>query len=89
MLETLDYVALAGYLLIVASIGLWAGRGQRNTEDYFLGSRAIPWWAAGLSILATETSALTFLGAPTQSLFGAWGYVQLAFGSVGMSLIRA
>lgn len=82
MLDALDFGVIGAYLAIVLVVGLWAGRGQRTTEDYFLGSRAIPWWAAGLSIIATETSALTFLGAPTQSLFGDWTYLQLAFGSV-------
>lgn len=82
MLEHLDYAVLIAYLLIVATIGFLSGRGQSNTKEYFLGGRSIPFWAAGLSILATETSALTFLGAPTQSLFGDWGYIQLAIGSV-------
>ncbi|MCB9891770.1 MAG: hypothetical protein H6832_08030 [Planctomycetes bacterium] len=82
MLEGLDYLVLAAYLLVVACIGLLASRGQHSGEDYFLGSRRIPFWAAGLSIIATETSALTFLGAPTQSLFGTWTYIQLAIGSV-------
>lgn len=82
MLEGLDYLVLAGYLSIVAMIGLLASRGQKTGEDFFLGSRRIPFWAAGFSIIATETSALTFLGAPTQSLFGDWGYLQLAIGSV-------
>lgn len=82
MLGGLDYLVLTSYLTLVCGIGLWASRGQRTTEDYFLGSRRIPWWAAGLSIIATETSALTFIGAPTQSLRGDWGYLQLAFGSV-------
>lgn len=89
MLEGLDYVVLGLYLAVVAGIGIWAGRGQKSTEDYFLGSRRIPWWAAGLSIIATETSALTFLGAPTQSLFGDWTYLQLAFGSVAARFVVA
>jgi SSS family transporter len=95
MLDTLDYAALAAYLLIVGWIGFRAGRGERTTRDYFLASRTIPWWAAGVSIIATETSALTFIGAPVQSLRGDWTYLQLAIGSVlarfvvGGLLIRA
>ncbi len=81
MLSSLDYVVLASYLALIAVIGLWVGWGQSSTRDYFLGGRAIPWWAAGLSILATETSVLTFIGVPTQSLRGDWTYLQLAFGS--------
>jgi SSS family transporter len=89
MLSPLDYVVLASYLALVAAIGLWAGRGQRSTKDYFLGGRAIPWWAAGLSILATETSVLTFIGVPTQSLRGDWTYLQLALGSALARLVVA
>jgi SSS family transporter len=62
--------------------GFVAGRGQSTTEDYFLAKRSMPWWLAGISIIATETSALTVIGAPIQSLRGDWTYLQLAFGSV-------
>ncbi|HHI81378.1 MAG TPA: hypothetical protein ENK02_15545 [Planctomycetes bacterium] len=82
MLQSLDYVVIVLYLLIVAAIGFWASRGQRNTEDYFLGGHKIPWWAAGLSLIATATSALTFMGAPIQSLKGDWTYLQLSFGGI-------
>ncbi len=89
MLSSFDYVVLASYLVLIAAIGLWAGRGQRSTRDYFLGGRAIPWWAAGISILATETSVLTFIGVPTQSLRGDWTYLQLALGSALARLVVA
>ncbi len=89
MLSSLDYVVLASYLALVAAIGLWVGRGQTSTRDYFLGGRAIPWWAAGVSILATETSVLTFIGVPVQSLRGDWTYLQLALGSALARLVVA
>lgn len=95
MTGLLDLIVLASYLALVAGIGFWAARGNRSTKDYFLGGSQIPWWAAGLSILATETSALTFIGAPTQSLRGDWTYLQLGIGSaiarflVAWILIRA
>ncbi|MEZ5990183.1 MAG: hypothetical protein R3F30_13905 [Planctomycetota bacterium] len=86
----LDWAVVAAYLLLVAAIGLWNARGQDDTEDYFLGGHRIPWWVAGVSILATETSALTFLGAPTQSLRADWTYAQLLFGSIlGRLLVAA
>ncbi|MFQ5527501.1 MAG: hypothetical protein ACE5GX_14710 [Thermoanaerobaculia bacterium] len=81
MLSGLDYIVLAAYLVVIASIGLAVGRGQRSTRDYFLAGNRAPWWAAGLSIIATEASALTFIGAPIQSLRGDWTYVQLVVGS--------
>lgn len=89
MLSSLDYAVLTTYLALIAAIGLWAGTGQRNTKDYFLGGRTIPWWAAGISILATETSVLTFIGVPTQSLRGDWTYLQLAIGSALARLVVA
>lgn len=74
---------------MVATVGLLAGRGQRTTRDYFLGAKSIPWWAAGISILATETSTLTFVGAPVQSIRGDWTYVQLTIGSALGRLVVA
>jgi len=82
MLDALDYTVLAVYVAVVLAIGIGSGRGQHTTHDYFLGGRTMPWWAAGLSIIATETSALTFIGTPVQALRGDWTYLQLAFGSV-------
>ncbi len=81
MLTLLDHAVLLAYLAVVAAVGLFASRGQRDGEDYLLASRRIPWWAVGISIVATETSALTFLGAPIQSLRGDWTYLQLTVGS--------
>ena len=89
MLSSLDFAVLLSYLALVAAIGLWAARGQRSTRGYFLGDRKIPWWAAGISILATETSVLTFIGVPTQSLRGDWTYLQLAVGSALARLVVA
>ncbi|HGY91628.1 MAG TPA: hypothetical protein ENK43_10705 [Planctomycetes bacterium] len=82
MLSLCDQLIIGGYLLIVAGVGFFAGRGRKSTDEYILGGHRIPWWAAGLSIIATETSALTFIGAPTQSLRGDWTYLQTTLGSV-------
>lgn len=89
MLSWLDYAVLAVYLAVIAAIGLTAGRGQRSTRDYFLAGHRAPWWAAGLSIVATEASALTFIGAPIQSLRGDWTYAQLVLGSSLARLVVA
>ena len=61
---TLDYLVLVGYLLGCAIFGTLIGRGQRNINDYFLAGKHMPWWAISFSIVATETSTLTFIGAP-------------------------
>ncbi len=82
-LAVADWVVIAGYLVVIIGFGLWSGRRQQTTRDYFLGSRSLPWWTVGFSILATETSALTFIGVPAL----AYGpdhltFIQIIFGYV-------
>ena len=60
----LDAVILIGYLILVVLFGLWMGRGQRDMTGYLLGGRDLPWWAILGSIVATETSTVTFLSVP-------------------------
>lgn len=78
---SLDYVVLGVYFVAVLGVGLWFGRSERNTEDYFLGGRSQHWLIVGLSILATEVSALTFVAVPADSFAGDWNYLQLYAGS--------
>src|SRR5579859_2165092 len=63
----LDYAVLAGYFVLCAGLGWWTGRGQTNAGEFFKGGGAIPTWAVCLSILASETSALTFCAVPGQA----------------------
>lgn len=79
----LDITIIVVYFVAIVVIGLWAGRKETSLEDYALGNRRIPWWAVLASILAAETSAATFLGAPaegyrTQNVL----YVQLTLGTI-------
>ncbi|MGP4082971.1 sodium:solute symporter [Pseudalkalibacillus sp. R45] len=64
----LDYAIFAIYIAGTAIFGAMFGKNQKSTKDYFLGGRSIPWWAIGLSVMATQASAITFIGAP------GWGY---------------
>lgn len=64
----LDYGILIVYLIAVAFIGVYVGRDQHTTKDYFLGGRKIPWWSIGISVMATQAGAITFIGTP------GWGY---------------
>ncbi len=83
-----DYVVLAAYFVGVLAIGLWSGRSERNTNDYFLGGRRQHWLIVGLSIVATEVSALTFIGVPADAFAGDWNYLQMYAGAfVGRILI--
>ena len=75
-----DWLVIVFYLLAVIGLGVWLGRGQRNTRDYFLGGRDLPWWGVALSILATETSALTFIGVPAIAYAGDLGFMQIVLG---------
>ena len=66
----LDYWVLIVYLALSAIVGTLLGRGQKNLEDYFLAGKNMPWWAISFSIVATETSTLTFIGAPAIAYTG-------------------
>src|SRR3989454_12799658 len=68
--ESADWLIIAVYLIGIILFGLWFGKDQRNTRDYFLGSKNIPWWGIGLSIVAAETSALTIIGVPAMAYGG-------------------
>ena len=76
----LDLLVLAVYLVGVVAFGLWVGRHQKDAADYMLGDRNIPWWGLLFSIVATETSTVTFLSIPGF----AWGrdftFLQLPIG---------
>jgi SSS family solute:Na+ symporter len=67
-LEILDLAAVAFYLLVTLGIALWFGRKQKTTEDYFVGGRHVPWFAVGLSILATLFSTISYLGLPGEMI---------------------
>ena len=66
--SVLDWGVIVVYLVLMIAIGAWAARGQSGNRDYFLGGRNLPWWAVGCSIIATETSALTFIGIPAMAI---------------------
>src|SRR5215471_15898236 len=70
------------YLAGINLLGAWIGRGQKDARDYFLGSHAMPWWAVMGSIVATETSALTFLSVPGDAYRTGFLFLQLVFGYV-------
>lgn len=67
-LETLDFIAIGLYLVVTFGIAVWFGRKQKTTEDFFVGGRHMPWFAVGLSILATLFSTLSYLGAPGEMI---------------------
>jgi solute:Na+ symporter, SSS family len=78
--SALDYAVLGGYLLGCVLFGVWVGRGQRDETDYMLGGRDLPWWGLLLSIVATETSTVTFLSIPGFAFSHDMSWLQLALG---------
>ncbi len=83
-LSGVDYLVIAAYLVAIVAFGSWFGRFQRNTRDYFLTGRSVPWWAICFTIVATETSTLTFIGVPAQAYAvpGNMTFLQLAAGYI-------
>src|SRR5437868_7728962 len=88
-LNTGDWIIIVAYLLGIIALGSWFGKDQRNTRDYFLGSKDIPWWGIGLSIVAAETSALTIIGVPAMAYGGNVAFIQMIIGYVLARIILA
>lgn len=78
----LDVVVLVAYLAGTTTFGIVLGRDQKNTTDYFTAGRRIPWWAVLLSVVATETSALTVISIPGLAYIGDLGFLQIAAGYI-------
>ncbi len=81
-LAVADWCVVGVYLGLVALIGFYVSGGQKSTRDYFLGGKSLPWWAAALSIIATETSAVTLIGTPRKAYQGDWTFLQFVLGLV-------
>ncbi|HTP13422.1 MAG TPA: sodium:solute symporter, partial [Bacteroidota bacterium] len=78
--SSLDYAIVGVYLVGVTAAGAAIARKQKNPFDYFLGGKELPWWAVGLSIVASETSTLTFISVPGLAYAGTMHFLQLAVG---------
>lgn len=78
--STLDYAIVGIYLVGVTVIGTWIAGKQKTSRDYFLGGKEMSWWSVGFSIVASETSTLTFISIPGLAYTGTMHFLQLAFG---------
>src|SRR5215211_5388276 len=78
----LDLIIVFGYLVGITLFGIWFAGKQETTEDYFVGDRSVPWWAIAASIVATETSTITFISVPgvAFSRGGNFQFLQLVVG---------
>jgi SSS family transporter len=77
----MDYAVVGASVAILFLIGFWGGRREQTTADFFLGGRKIPAWAACLSFVATEISAVTIISVPATAYKENWMYLQLFIGS--------
>lgn len=87
-MSTIDWVIILVYAMVVLGIGIAASRKPNNTDEYFRGSRQLPWWAIGLSIVATSFSAASLLGGPGEGYNHGFLYLQLQLGDlIGYGLV--
>ena len=79
-MQQLDWIVLSVTLLFIVFYGVYKTQGSKNVEDYILGNKQTPWWTVGLSVMATQASAITFLSTPGQAYHDGMGFVQFYFG---------
>jgi solute:Na+ symporter, SSS family len=81
-INLLDILVVVVYLAGTTLLGIWVGRRQRDAKDYFVAGREIPWWAVLFSVVASETSALTFISIPALAYGANLGFLQIAAGYI-------
>lgn len=79
-MSTIDWIVMLGTLLGIAAYGIYKTRHVRSVKSYLLGDRQLPWWTIGLSIMATQASAITFLSTPGQAYEDGMRFLQFYFG---------
>ncbi|QCE42255.1 sodium:solute symporter [Psychroserpens sp. NJDZ02] len=79
-MQTLDWIVLIGTLLTIVIYGTYQTRGSKNVQDFLKGGSTSKWWTIGLSVMATQASAITFLSTPGQAFHSGMGFVQFYFG---------
>lgn len=79
-MQLLDWIILTVTLVFIVAYGALKTRGSKNVEEYILGNNETPWWTVGLSVMATQASAITFLSTPGQAYHDGMGFVQFYFG---------
>jgi len=79
-MNLLDWVILFGTLLAIVLYGTWKTRGAKNIESYLKGDNTMKWWMIGVSIMATQASAITFLSTPGQAMEDGMRFIQFYFG---------
>src|SRR5580658_7463999 len=89
-MRTADWAVLTAWLIFLISYGLWRGRGSKTVDQYLLAGKSMPWYAMGLSIMATQASAITFISTTSQAYVDGMRFVQFYFGlPVAMVILSA
>lgn len=79
-MQAIDWIILIGTLAFIVGFGAYKTRGSQNVQDYYRGNNQTRWWTIGLSVMATQASAITFLSTPGQAFHSGMGFVQFYFG---------
>ncbi len=79
-MSTIDWIILGSTLLLIVGFGIWKTRGSKNIDQFLLGNKEAKWWTIGLSVMATQASAITFLSTPGQAFADGMGFTQFYFG---------
>lgn len=79
-MSIIDWCVLSLTIISIVAYGLWKSRGTKNIEGYLLADKELPWYQVGLSVMATQASAITFISLPGQAYGAGMGFVQLYFG---------
>ncbi|MBN8566717.1 MAG: sodium:solute symporter [Flavobacteriales bacterium] len=79
-MQILDWIILGSTLLFIVAYGAWKTKGSKDVKDYILGNNEAKWWTIGISVMATQASAITFLSTPGQAYHDGMGFVQFYFG---------
>lgn len=79
-MQTRDWIVLVVTLAFIVLYGVYKTRGRKNVQDYIRGGNESKWWSVGLSVMATQASAITFLSTPGQAYNDGLGFVQFYFG---------
>ncbi|MDA7711612.1 sodium:solute symporter [Flavobacteriaceae bacterium] len=79
-MQTLDWIILGATLAFIVLYGIWRNNSHKNIKEYLKGGNEARWWTVGLSVMATQASAITFLSTPGQAFHDGMGFVQFYFG---------
>ena len=78
-MSAIDWIVLLLTVSIIVGYGMWRTKGSKNIDGYLLGGNEAKWWTVGLSVMATQASAITFLSTPGQAYHDGMGFAQFYF----------